>query len=190
MQHLPVFYGDSTFADNTSNLRLKLGRLKIKERRLTAAMVAKAFNGCGKYGCDAMRRNAQTAMRLPKKVIDTIRIIASREDPELLLSSDRLKRKEFSTVEENSHVVDCRTNTKFLNTSSLKASKALMNARDVRGELVQMNAIHPCASYILINNFKFIQHSVVTNMYKNSVYAFRKEIDFLLLTKLDDWQKE
>lgn len=53
-------------------------------------MVAEAFIGCGKYGSASNKKAAQTAERLPIRVFDTTRAIASCEDAEICFASDRI----------------------------------------------------------------------------------------------------
>lgn len=125
MWHSSAFYVDYTIADVSFNLQMEFDRLKAKERRVTATMVAEVFNSCGNYGRASIKQTSKTCDETPKKIIDTIRTIANRDDPEICLASVCLILTGSSTVEENSSVMDCRLYSKFLCTSSLKALNAL-----------------------------------------------------------------
>lgn len=136
-----------------------------------------------------MKQTAQIATILPKEELETIRTIANLAYPKLWRAGDRFNAKAFSTVQENSRVMDCPTYSKFLHVFTLKASEAFMNAKDVDGKLAQVHEMNRCSSHFLTSSFECNQQDILPEMYKDVVYALheKKGLDF---TMLDDWPQE
>lgn len=83
-------------------------RLMSKDSLVTAAMVAEAFCRNKTYGSSFIKQTAQTAMSLPRSVINLIKEIADREGPEMCLQHDRFNKHSFSTVEDIMKIFSCR----------------------------------------------------------------------------------
>lgn len=73
MLHSPEFYVQFTLSEGPFNLSMEYNRLKLKEHRVTTAMVANSFIANGKYSSSSIKQTAQMAMRVPMAVIHAIK---------------------------------------------------------------------------------------------------------------------
>lgn len=64
MSHSPEFYVKFIFSDVICNLRMEHNQLKLKDGKVTSAMVFSAHCEEMQYWASALRKTAQTAMRL------------------------------------------------------------------------------------------------------------------------------
>lgn len=94
------------------------------------------------------------------------------------------------SVEEITHLVDCRPYAKFLNTTSSESATVFMKASDHDSIPAQINTIHRCRHYFVHNTFKAVTHTVVSQQFTRAVFALQEEEKFLKFTEKERWPTE
>lgn len=107
MRHSSVFYVQFTLADFLYKLWTEFNRLRLTERKVTAAMVAETLSGNGKYELASITQAAQTAMRLPMAVIECVKELADTKNLEMCLERERLNIYSVKNLEKLATVGDC-----------------------------------------------------------------------------------
>lgn len=81
---------------------------------MTSTIAARAHNGGANYGNASSKQTAKKAMRLSNAVVDTIRDIANKEEPEMHFCDERLNKVGARSIEFIISSWYCRPNEKFL----------------------------------------------------------------------------
>ncbi len=192
-RHDGRYYIQYTFFDIISNMRSEFERLSQIRRRVTGQDVADAY--CGYHvtskKTSTLVQMANTVMRLPTAVINTIGAISNHEHPDLVLTTASLNKRKATSVSEVMEQEDCRVFRKFLHITSLKSAKNFMNANHKYGELAQIYTIYRVQEIYRDRSFsKAVQPDEVSKQYEHSIYSIEEENKFLRYLHPDSWPVE
>lgn len=123
MRHSAELYVAFTFVDVLFNLRMEYDRLKLKEGKLSTAMLSSVYCGEIEYKASSLKKTTETTMRLPPSVITSSRYNANFKEHLLFLSNARLNLPAHTAVQMLVFVADCRQVAFFSHTSCIRSAQ-------------------------------------------------------------------
>lgn len=191
-RHNSSFFIESTFYDLISNLKQEYNKLKSKKTSCSGSSVVKAFIGMEveEKRFRTLVQTANAVSRLPDAVINTIGEVCDSEYADLCLSNNSYNIKGSKTANEIMKVMDCRVFRKMLNITSLKSSRAFMNASGEKGERAQILTIYRARDVCKESMFKPVRHDIISKLFQLSVDAINEERKFLLFLSPSTWPEE
>ncbi len=192
-RHSCRFHVELTFFDMISNMKTEYEKLRKVQKRVVGQDVVDAY--CG-YAVTSKKNStlvqtANTAIRLPSKVITIIGEVTNAEHPELILSNTKFNDGSVTSTDEAMRQFDCRVFRNLLHLTSLKSAKAFMNAKHVKGEKAQVYTIYRVQDLYKQRSFsRSIQANEVGRQYELALYSIEEEEKFLKFISPDEWPKE
>lgn len=195
-KHNDAFYIEDTFFDVLKGLRDEADHLSgyRNGKKPLAKDVAVAYDGYSHHRESTIKQIANTAMRLPREVIDVIGEIINGEHPDLV--GENASSDPNSVMEK----VDCRVFRRFVHVTSLKSATVFMKAPESMGEegvKCQIHTLRRVAELSLLNRknsdciqVKSVQPALVAQQFAKSVLAFREAQKFSKFLETDVWPPE
>lgn len=191
-RHDANFYIEITFYDIIKSLKDIYNGLKSRGLPCTGPAVVTAYTGApilSKQG-RTLVQTANVAVRLHESVIDAIGSVCNAEYADICLSERKYNKSGCNTRKEIMSTIDCRVFRNMINISSLKSSKAFMNAGGEVGKRAQYLTIYKARDLCQQNGFKPLKHDNVTELFEMALAAIQEEEKFIIFLDGHNWPEK